>query len=402
MKIKMKLSLRQLIQHHDKLKRLTQSCVPLQIPNKISSSSSFSKEIDRTMTTRILDRPFDFHQVNLIPQLGIVKSRQECLTEIQIGSFIFKVPVVPSNMETVMNEELAVKLAVNGYFYIHHRFQPDEILGFCQRMRERGLLVSISIGVGKQWESFIQSLIEESIIPDFITIDIAHGHCIMMKEMIEFIKKQFPIYSSSSSSSSGEPPIVRTPMSPTFPRGKVPIIIAGNVSTPDAVSDLESWGADIIKIGIGPGMACTTYSCTGFGSRGLQAFSIYDCARNGIKKLSTRIIADGGIREPGDIAKSLALGADMVMIGSSFASCIDSPATFHPLTSGKEYYGSASAHQSGKTSRIEGTRIELPMSSRTYLQEMRYLQECLQSAISYGGGKTLSALYRAKYHIRYS
>lgn len=369
-----------------------------QVSRLILRSQSQSKSVIEKMSTHILERPFDFHQVNLIPQLGIVRSRGECKTEIQIGSFIFKLPVVPSNMESVINEELAVKLAENEYFYVYHRFHPEETLGFCQRMRERGLLVSISVGVGKEWERILTELHKEGIIPDFITIDIAHGHCVMMKDMIDFIKKLYNNPSDAESDSC----LVRNPMSPTFPRGKLPIIIAGNVSTPDAVSDLESWGADIIKIGIGPGMACTTYSCTGFGSRSMQAFTIYDCAKHGIKKLSTRIIADGGIREPGDIAKALALGADMVMIGSSFASCLDSPATFHPLTSGKEYYGSASAYQSGKTNRIEGTRIELPVSSRTYLQEMQYLQECLQSAISYGGGKTLSALYRARYHVRYS
>jgi GMP reductase len=306
-------------------------------------------------------------------------------------------------METVINEELAVKLAENGYFYCMHRFQPEDIVGFSERMRERGLLVSISIGVNPEHSRIIQELSSKGIIPDFITIDIAHGHCIMMKEMIEFIKKtfQYPHPPSDSSASSSSDPVVINPMSPTFPRGKMPILIAGNVSTPDAVSDLESWGADIIKIGIGPGMACTTYGCTGFGSRGMQAYTILECAKKGIKKMKTRLIADGGIREPGDIAKALALGADMVMVGGLFASCVDSPAKFNPLTSIKHYYGSASAYQSGKTDRVEGTLVSLPVKTRTYIEEMRYLEECLQSAISYGGGKSLYALYRAKYCIRY-
>jgi GMP reductase len=117
--------------------------------------------------------------------------------------------------------------------------------------------------------------------------------------------------------------------------------------------------------------------------------------------MKTRLIADGGIREPGDIAKALALGADMVMVGGLFASCIDSPAKFNPLTSIKQYYGSASTYQSGKTDRVEGTLVNLPVKTRTFIEEMRYIEECLQSAISYGGGKSLHALYRAKYCIRY-
>jgi GMP reductase len=89
-------------------------------------------------------------------------------------------------------------------------------------------------------------------------------------------------------------------------------IIAGNVATPEAVIDLENWGADATKVGIGPGKVCITKLKTGFGTGGWQLSALKWCARVATKP----IIADGGIREHGDIAKSIRFGATMVMIGS--------------------------------------------------------------------------------------
>ena len=123
----------------------------------------------------------------------------------------------------------------------------------------------------------------------------------------------------------------------------VMMAVAGNVSTPDAVRDLESWGADSVKVGIGPGSACTTFSTTGFGSRGMQAAAVMDCA----SVARVPIIADGGIKVPGDIAKSIVLGADMVMIGGMLSGFIDSPGgvVVHDGRRYKDFWGSASAYQ---------------------------------------------------------
>jgi GMP reductase len=176
-----------------------------------------------------------------------------------------------------------------------------------------------------------------------------------------------------------------------------PFIIAGNVSTPDATRDLESWGADAIKVGIGPGSACTTYVATGFGSRGCQASVIRDCAA---ARINAKIIADGGIKEPGDIAKALTLGADIAMIGGMFSALNDSPGNVVTGTDGrlyKEFWGSASAFQSGKKNRIEGTKKLMLMKHNGILDEMTHICECLQSAISYGGGHDLSCFRDVKY-----
>jgi GMP reductase len=304
---------------------------------------------------------FDFENMNLIPRKCIVDSRSECDTSIRFGPHRFKLPVVPANMECVIDEDIAEKLAAAGYFYVLHRFGVDAV-GFAKQMRDKGLIVSISVGVKAEDHCLLAQLAEADLMPEYVTIDIAHGHAVRMEATIKYMK--------------------------TF--SKPPFIIAGNVSTAAAVRDLEEWGADAIKVGIGPGSACTTYVATGFGSRGIQA-SVIQEASAAVRRAV--IVADGGIKEPGDIAKAFALGANMIMIGGMFSGLVDSPGAIVVVGDRrfKEFWGSASAAQ-GKTNRIEGTKKLIPLKDRTYLEEMTYITECLQSAISYAGGNTITAL----------
>jgi GMP reductase len=270
-------------------------------------------------------RRFDFSDINLIPKKCIVTSRSECDTRTKLLNHTFKLPVVPANMECVINEAQAMRLASNGYFYIYHRFASNnQILNVCLNMRSLGHLVSISVGVNKDSRDLLELLYNNWVVPDFVTIDIAHGHSLKMEDMIHWIKSYY------------------------HDKPCCPFIIAGNVSTAEAVVDLEEWGADAIKVGIGPGSACTTYNATGFGSRGCQASVVQLCSK-ARRKECTLIIADGGIQHPGDIAKSLVLGADMVMIGGMFSGLQDSPGSVVSGQDGKlykEFWGSASAFHS--------------------------------------------------------
>jgi GMP reductase len=317
---------------------------------------------------------FDFDKINLIPQKSIVKSRALCDTHAVLGKHRFGLPVIPANMECIVNQDIAIKLAMHGYMYVYHRFNSDTI-EFAKIMKERNLLISISVGVSNDAYDTLTALKDINIIPDYVTIDIAHGHAESMERLLKWIYM-------------------------TFSDEERPFLIAGNVSTPDAVRDLESWGANAIKVGIGPGSACTTYSATGFGSRCIQASIIKECS---MARTSAYIIADGGIKEPGDIVKALVLGADWIMVGGMFSGLTDSPGTIITDMEGRQYkdfWGSASVHQSGKVSRIEGTKKLISLKNRTYLEEMTYICECIQSAISYGGGNSLNGLKLVKYCVR--
>jgi GMP reductase len=157
------------------------------------------------------------------------------------------------------------------------------------------------------------------------------------------------------------------------------------------IEDDESYNIEKIIV---HNSACTTWPTTGFGSKNCQASTILECASSGID-----IIADGGIRVPADIAKALVLGAKMVMIGGMLSGFKDSPGNlidFNGLKK-KEFWGSASSFQSNKKNRIEGIKHLIDYKDKSILDEINYLQECLQSSISYGGGKDLSCLKNVKW-----
>ena len=168
---------------------------------------------------------FDYEDIQLIPNKCIVNSRSECDTTVTLGKHSFKMPVVPANMQTIVDESIAEFLAKNGYFYIMHRFDEESRIPFIKRMREQGYISSISVGVKDYEYGFVEQLASENVVPDYITIDIAHGHSNSVSRMIQHIKKVIP---------------------ETF-------VIAGNVGTPEAVRELENAGADATKVGIGPG-----------------------------------------------------------------------------------------------------------------------------------------------------
>lgn len=304
---------------------------------------------------------FDYEDIQLIPRKCIVKSRSECDTSVVFGKHTFKMPVVPANMETIIDEKLAIYLAENNYFYVMHRFDEEARVPFIKLMHSKNLIASISVGVKDYEYDFVESLRKEKLIPDYITIDIAHGHSESVISMIKHIKKHLP---------------------ETF-------VIAGNVGTPEAVIDLENAGADATKVGIGPGKVCITKLKTGFGTGGWQLAALERCASVARKPL----IADGGIRHHGDIAKSIKFGATMIMIGSLFAGHEQSPGELLEQDGKqyKSYYGSASFNQKGTQTNIEGKAILVPFKG-DIKDTLFAMQQDLQSSISYAGGNTLQAI----------
>jgi IMP dehydrogenase/GMP reductase len=173
-------------------------------------------------------------------------------------------------------------------------------------------------------------------------------------------------------------------------------VIAGNVATPEAVIDLENWGADATKVGIGPGKVCITKLKTGFGTGGWQLSALKWCARVATKP----IIADGGIREHGDIAKSIRFGATMVMIGSLLAGHEESPGQTVEVDGKlyKEYYGSASDFNKGEYKHVEGKRILEPIKGKL-AETLVEMEQDVQSSISYAGGVKLMDVRKVNYVI---
>lgn len=313
-------------------------------------------------------KTFDYQDVQLIPNKCILKSRKEADPQIKFGTLTFKIPVVPANMASVIDENLAAWLADNEYFYVMHRFNPEARFDFVRKMHESHRFASISIGIKDQEYQLIDQLKAAGLEPEYITVDVAHGHSIYAMKMVEYLKKQLPNS----------------------------FVIVGNIATPQAVIDLENAGADATKVGIGPGKACITKLKTGFGTAGWQLSAIQQCSAVARKP----IVADGGVRHNGDIAKSIRFGASMVMIGSLFAGHLESPGEIVTIDGQKykKYWGSASAIQKQDVHNVEGKQLLVPYRGKIAdtLQEM---EEDLQSAISYAGGKDLSALRGVEYVI---
>lgn len=309
---------------------------------------------------------FDYEDIQLIPNKCLLESRSQADTSVRLGNHTFKLPVVPANMATIIDEELAELLAKEGYFYVMHRFEEETRRQFIARMHDQGLIASISVGVKAQEYEFVRSLKQDP--PEYITIDIAHGHADSVIKMIQLIKQELPTI----------------------------FVIAGNVGTPQAVRDLENAGADATKVGIGPGKVCITKVKTGFGTGGWQLAALRWCAKAARKP----IIADGGIRTHGDIAKSIRFGASMVMIGSLFAGHTESPGKLveRDGQAFKEYYGSASEYQKGERKNVEGKKLLLPAKGHI-LDTLTEMQEDLQSAISYAGGHDLESLRHVDYVV---
>ena len=167
---------------------------------------------------------------------------------------------------------------------------------------------------------------------------------------------------------------------------------------PTAVRDLNSWGADAVKVGIGQGSPCTTKYKTGF------TMPMFSCVKKCSDLFSGSwedsssekipIIADGGIKHNGDIAKAIVAGATLTMAGSMFSVCRDSPAA-SVVCDGriyKQYFGSASEHNKGEKRHIEGVMKEVACNDMSYEEKLQEIQQDIQSSISYAGGTNLQSL----------
>ena len=334
---------------------------------------------------------YSYNDIVLQPAYSDIKSRSSLDASVDFLGYKFESAAIPANMKCTIDFKKAKELSEAGYFYVLHRFyEYDDILDWVQNNQDLKT-ISISIGVNKKDYNLIDKLVEKKLYVDFITIDVAHGHHILVKNLITYIKNKWNVK-----------------------------IIAGNVGTYEAARDLYDWGADAVKIGLSMGKSCTTYNCTGVGtpmfsavfSAARKKFAKYVVKHHGgiageTKEVSIPVIADGQIREVGDVCKALVAGADMVMIGSEFAKCSDSPADIlggaaFNNESKKVFFGSASSTNKGHTGFVEGQTVLLDMRDETYLQYFNRINEGIQSCMSYAGIREINDISTMDFKYRFS
>jgi len=296
-----------------------------------------------------------------------------------MGNIHLDIPMMSANMKTITGPRMAAEMRNRGALGVLHRFgsieesvrdfedvQADIELIDCLSSKtvERILANStvVSIGVNGDYKERFQELYY--IGARYFCIDIAHGHSIMMKETIEYIKSQkSDIY-----------------------------VIGGNIATAQAAADLIQWGVNAVKVGIGPGAHCQTRTNTGVGVP--QLWALEEVSSITEQFSDVLLIADGGVKMIGDIAKALKF-ADTVMLGSFFAGCMETPGNVYKRADGTRYKvhgGSASGHN--KTSGtlrpefVEGITTEVPLGDHVKFL-LREIKEGLQSACSYVGAHNL-------------
>ena len=296
-----------------------------------------------------------YKDVVLLPEYSEIESRGSVETKVNFLGFDFNCPVVPANMACCIDFKSAENLAKQGYFYILHRFydQYSQILPWLART-QGSFPLSISVGVKKADLDFLHQLSESAFKIDFITIDVAHGHHILVKNICEhFHSLQWK---------------------------HKPKLIVGNFGSVEGARDALKWGADAIKAGLSMGAACTTYNTTGVGT---PMYSVVKEICDAIPDMV--VIADGQIREIGDVSKALHAGASMVMIGGMFAACDDSPAEFNFYKTKKLFYGSASEKNKGHNAYVEGKESYIDCNNLSTLEFLNKIEQGIRSTMSYAG-----------------
>jgi IMP dehydrogenase len=331
-----------------------------------------------------MQKALTFSDVSIIPRYSEIGTRRGIETggEIDLtsdfGPFKLRLPVFAANMKSICGPKMAIAMRLSGGMGILHRFCSNEDAvqdflevvecGELKSFEENVWNVGVSVGVQAEDKVRFNALYDAGA--RIFCIDIAHGHSKMMKDMIKFVKTYDGVY-----------------------------IIAGNIATGEGASDLIEWGANCVKVGIGPGAACETRKNTGVGVPQLTACEwVHNAVVRASNGRNIKIIADGGIRVSGDIPKALKY-VDAVMVGSFIAGTEETPGAVFRDDNGddyKVYQGSASGENkvsNGKPNEyVEG--ISLKVKFRNHVKYIlseggTSIREGLQSSFSYVGARTL-------------
>ena len=321
-----------------------------------------------------------YDDVLLVPGYSDIRSRAEIDISTNLGKGLqIDLPIISSPMDTISEGPMAAAMSLAGGISVIHRYNTiaaqARIITMTQDVtRYRNGTFKVGAAVGISDDYLKRAKILHSVGVDFLCIDVAHGHHIMMKEAIETLRKEF---------------------------GADIHIMAGNVATLSGLNDLADWGADSVRCNIGGGSICSTRVQTGHGLPGLE--TIFECAKT---DRNVKIIADGGIKTSGDIVKALAAGADAVMAGSLLAGTDETPGTVMEDKSGnrwKIYRGMASKEAQigwrGKYSSFEGVSTTIPYRGPVS-KVLNDLERGIRSGFSYTGARKLSELHAKAKFVR--
>ncbi|HNJ58854.1 MAG TPA: guanosine monophosphate reductase, partial [Chitinophagaceae bacterium] len=273
-----------------------------------------------------------YDDIQLVPAYSNISSRKNIdLTTRVTKNYGLKMPLVASCMDTVCESEMAIAIAEMGGVGCIHRFmsieqQAIEVDIVKKALQETQVInfwnvgnadwkytkaIPIMAATGANGDFKERALALANAGANIILIDVAHGHHENVKQAIATLKNSLPKYVD---------------------------IIAGNVASAQAAKDLEAWQADGLRVGVGGGSLCTTRLKTGFGVPNVS------CLQEIIAVTALPVMADGGIRTSGDIAKALALGSSCVMLGSLIAGTKEAPGKIIEKPTGlyKRYRGAAS------------------------------------------------------------
>jgi IMP dehydrogenase len=318
-----------------------------------------------------------FDDVLLEPQISSLRSRKEIKLTSALGSHLFQMPVIASPMDTIITQSMLIEMDKFGGFGVIHRYNTidEQVTLVTQTLANNEVRFGAAVGVTGDYLERAQSLTDAGC--SILCLDVAHGHHTLMQEALTTLRESL---------------------------GDNIHLMAGNVATLQGFNALADWGADSIRVGVGGGSICSTRVQTGHGVPTLQ--SVFDCA---MSDRDATLIADGGLRNSGDIVKALAAGADFVMCGSILAGTSETPGDIIRGKNGdqprKLYRGMASreAQKSwrGKTGSVEGVSTTVPFRGPVQ-NVLRDLEWGIRSGLSYSGAKDLKELRAKAKFIRQS
>lgn len=253
---------------------------------------------------KIVTKKYSYDDVLIVPKYSDVVPKKTDLSSYLTSKIKLRVPIVSSPMDTVTESEMAIKMAqLGGAGIIHKNMSYDEQAAEIKKVKEAEVTKGATLGLDKKLfvgVSIAHSITDEDIEKlikagvDAFCLDSAHGHSRNIIQKAKHIKTNWPNIQ----------------------------LIAGNVATKEGARYLAEAGADAVRVGVGPGAICTTRVVTGIGVPQLSA--VMDAAE-GVRGFETKVIADGGLKTSGDMAKALAAGANVVMIGSLAAGTEEAP-----------------------------------------------------------------------------